>query len=192
MNVPFELRKDLDFVCCVRYSGDDENDVESIEKKRNVVQCHLTERQRCSQEILEFGDYVHGHDPDVNFPIKSYLTSKSFSKVRPIWAEFESSNDFSMYFEEKLKNVNDVMVVWDESLNLQKNAEARTIVTQYIERLDIEAFCEKRRWKFHKTTDIRGCEASVVILYDLYTLDYERVTRAKHQLFIITMEGRHT
>ena len=60
---------------------------------------------------------------------------------------------------------------------------------------DIEDFCIEQQWRCTETKNVKGSEASVTILYDLYggyysASTYECLTRARTQLFIITICGQ--
>ena len=51
-------------------------------------------------------------------------------------------------------------------------------------------FCTKQNWRCTFRGNVYGSEASVTILYDFDDFAYERFTRAKTQLVIVTIDGK--
>ena len=50
----------------------------------------------------------------------------------------------------------------------------------------IKEFCAEMDWEYSWKWEIIGSEASVIVILDLDQIHYEVLTRAKHQLIIIT------
>ena len=137
----------------------------------------MAQRQRSSQEILEFADYMNIHHTDSMTPIRAYQSEKSFSTCIPTLVEFEDPKLVFEYFEDKFSHDEDVLVLHEFPTNF----------------LEIEKSCEKKGWKSVYYQDVRGFEASIIIIYDLRDkFGYEWFTRAKHQLYIVTITGRLT
>ena len=140
------------------------------------ISCNLYQSQRSSQQILDLAEYLTIHNDSTNDShiIRRWNSPKSFSSDFPLWIELANPKSFFDYFKDKFKG-EDVMLMWDLRINQSKN--------------DIEDFCKYKEWRSTLNLNVRGSEASVTILYDLYALMYESLTRAKTKLIIVTVEG---
>ena len=146
---------------------------ETVKVTETTVECHLDQRQRSSQEILDLADYLWMHSNA--FPQRKYPLKNSFSSDVPLWVELENSDLFFDYFRDKMSK--DVMLIWDDK-NPPSNLD------------ELKKFCRRRkRVSSVGSKSVRGSEALVTILYDIDKLDYEHWTRAKHQLIIVTILG---
>ena len=165
----------VDYVYSLDYS--DAYSVPKAQKTVKVtetrVECHLDQRQRSSQEILDLADYLWMHSNA--FPQRRYPSRMSFSSDIPLWIELANSDLFFDYFRDKMSN--DVMLIWDD-----QNPPSNLV--------EIEKFCRKRkRVSSIGSKNVRGSEAQITILYDFDKLEYEYWTRAKNQLIIVTILG---
>ena len=166
----------IDFIHCIRYNqlGQQFSEVaEDVFVDDKMVFCQLFKCQRSSQEILDLADYMQRHSPE-SFPINPTQANGSFSSSTPIWIEFESTQEFVSHASSFYSDKKDVLIIGEERNEM------------------IEDLCkdlnqtENATWRFCHTTEIRGCEASVVIIHDLNEFRYEAFTRAKHELIIVT------
>ena len=171
----FAFQPNTDYIYCIRYSQ------VGIESKFNsvdvfvdetMVHCDLTLCQRSSQEILELANYLQIHSPDT-FPISIAQTRQAFSGLRPIWIEIDEPEDMGNVFE--IQALRDVDVVKDVML-IRDGSD-----------LKIENFCQMIGWKCCHVSEVTGCEASVVVIYNLDQFRYETFTRAKNVLVIVTL-----
>ena len=53
-------------------------------------------------------------------------------------------------------------------------------------------YCSQRNWKYCHRHQVRGSEASTVIIFDFDQFSYESFTRAKHQLIVATIQDKKT
>ena len=93
--------------------------------------------------------------------------------IDPQWIEVESVDSFVNYVNEYLIKTEDTMLVYGSS----SHEQLRTLATHH-------------NWGYHSRGEIRGSEASFVILFDIDQFDYEVFTRAKHRLLIVTMKRK--
>ena len=178
--VNLEEDQNVDYIFCLSY--EDSQAVQTnflpLELTDTTVSCNLGQRQRSSQQILDLADYVMMHSS--YDPIRRWNSPTSFSSEIPLWIELDetapSKSEF-YYFTENQVECKDVMVIWD-SRNKPDDLTG------------IEEFCKEQNWRCTERSNIRGSEASVTILYDLYYFDYEYLTRAKTQLVIVTIAGK--
>ena len=166
----------MDYIYCIAY-GDQaaQPHLQALEVTDTTVSCILAERQRSSQQILDLADYLKMH---YKHPVRRYDSQNSFSSEIPIWIELTNSKSSFNYFKDKFLN-KDVMLIWDSS-NKKKPSNLSVI----------EELCRERRWRCTTNRNVRGSEASVTILYDFDSFDYEFLTRAKVQLVIVTINGK--
>ena len=167
----------MDYIYCLNYA--DKNAVQRnsqpLEVTYTTVSCNLEQRQRSSQQILDLADYLHMHSDTLDKPIRRWNYGKSFSSDIPLWVELTDHNSFFDQFKDRFES-DDVMLIY--SLEPSGNKE-------------IKDFCREQKWRCTEKLNVRGSESSVIILYDLYHLYYEWTTRAKTQLIIVTIDGKH-
>ena len=167
--------RNMDYIYCLRYTDDKavQNNSKALEVNETTVECNLSQRQRSSQEILDFADYLLMHS---NFAPVRKCDLKSFSSAEiPVWIELDNPESFFAYFDNNFPYCDDVMLIWDgpKPSNLS----------------DIEEFCRYKNWRCTEVGNIIGSEATCVILYDLYWFHYEYLTRAKTKLIIVTISN---
>ena len=167
----------MDYIYCLNYA--DENAVQRnsqpLEVTYTTVSCNLEQRQRSSQQILDFADYLHMHSDTLDKPIRKWNYGKSFSSDIPLWVELTNPKSFFDYFKDKFDS-NDVMVIYSYSYSYKYK--------------EIEEFCREQNWRCTEKFNVTGSEASVTILYDLDYSYYEWTTRAKTQLVFVTIDGK--
>ena len=174
--VSLEEVRGVDYIYCLSYHAYDavRGNFLPLEVTNTTVECNLDQRQRSSQQILDLADFIQMH---LSYqPIRKYKSSSSFSSDIPLWVELANPKSIFGYFEAMFES-NDVMVIWDD-YNKPSNFN------------DIKEFCGQKNWRFTERLDITGSEASVTILYDLSSFNYEYFTRAKTQLVILTIAGK--
>ena len=98
-------------------------------------------------------------------------TNNSFDGLIPTWIDADNDQAFVAYAESNLSGLEDVMVIHDHFIP------------------HIFNFCMKMKWKYCERKEVIGSESSVVIIYDHVHFRYESYTRAKHQLFIVTIKS---
>ena len=140
--------------------------------EKSIV-ANLSRPQRSSREILELCEFIRNHETGDNHLFDGLELSGTFSHGKPLWFEF--CNRISLYnfldqFEDKFDS-NDVMFVYD------RRSEETHWVSQH-----------KKEWRVTNKENIRGSEASMVILFHLDSFYFEYLTRAKHQLIFITIQ----
>ena len=171
--------RNMDYIYCLRYTDDKavQNNSKALEVNETTVECNLSQRQRSSQEILDFADYLLMHS---NFAPVRKCDLKSFSSAEiPVWIELDNPESFFEYFESNISGAcNDVMLSWDGGEAKPSNLS------------DIEEYCRYKKWRCTEVGNIIGSEASCVILYDLYWFQYEYLTRAKVKLIIVTIQKK--
>ena len=165
----------VDYIYCLRYYTSDavQNNFQPLEVTNTTVSCNLAQRQRSSQQILDFADYLQMHS--LKIPIRRYDSPNSFSSDVPLWIELASPNSFFDYLNDKFE-FDDVMLQWDED-NEPSNLN------------EIKEFCRLKNWRCTEAEYVRGSEASVTILYGFNYFIYEYLTRAKTKLVIVTFIG---
>ena len=165
----------VDYIYCLTYQ--DENAVQTnsqpLEVTETSISCNLEQRQRSSQQILDFADYLWMHKPYPD-PIRRWNSPSSFSsEILPLWVEHSHPKSFFDYVKDKFGS-DDVMLIYQYPSNLQ----------------EIKEFCREQNWRCTDCRNVKGSEASLTILYDLNFFWYEYLTRAKTQLVIVTIAGK--
>ena len=170
-----DANQKVDYIYCLAYHDGDavQTNSQSLDVTDNTISCNLEQRQRSSQQILDFTDYLQMH---FRSPIRRWNSGKSFSSDTPLWVELSNPKSFFDYFKDKFES-DDVMLFYNFPYPFNLN--------------DIEGFCKDLKWRCTERLNVTGSEASVVILYDLNTIYYEVLTRAKTQLVIVTIAGKH-
>ena len=176
--VNLEDHQNVDFIYCIQYQDFDavETNFQPLEVTDNTISCNLQQRQRSSQQILDLADYSSMHQT-LYSPIRRWNFGNSFSSDIPLWVQLTNPKSFFDYFKDKFES-DDVMLIRDNYKNKPSNLN------------DIEDFCKDQKWRYTSSGNVRGSEASVTILYDLYDFGYEQFTRAKTQLVIVTIDGK--
>ena len=182
-NSDYYVFQPIDCIYCMRYSqvGNKPNKAilnnEDIFVNETMVYCDLTLCQRSSQEILLLANYLQMHSPNT-FPFNLPQSSQSFSGIRPLWIEIEGPKD--------LLDALDVFKIPELKESLDKDV----MLIKEDPDDDIEDICKEKGWKYCHVSEITGCEASVVFIYDLDQFRYEAFTRAKNVLIIVTLSNR--
>ena len=147
--------------------------------KQSILFCQLRQNQRSSQPILDFAEYMITHAfPHSYLTLKMIPSNDSFSGLLPQWIEVKNVDCFLEFLESNtLKEKEDVMIISWDSLHLE---------------IMLENYCQKQSWKYCHRHQVRGSEASTVIIYDFEQFSYESFTRAKHQLIIVTVKDKKT
>ena len=173
----------VDYIYCLSYVFPNTVKInfKTLEVTDTTVECNLTHRQRSSQQILDLADYLQMHSDSIRSihpPTRRYESSKSFCSDTPIWIELTNHKSFFEYFRDRY-NCNDVMLIWSGLSPPPSNLN------------EIEEFCKVKRWRCAERVKVRGSEVSVTILYDFGGfVNFEYLTRAKHQLVIVTIAGK--
>ena len=158
----------IDYIYCIAYH-DQTPAYRVFHLGNDTFECNLFNRQRSSQEILNLADFCQMHiGYGVWSPYKQYSSEGSFSSDTPLWIELD--NVFNIFQNIVKFTTDDVMVIYDQE--------------EY--EYDINQFCSLKNWRCSHKFDVKGSEASVVILLDLQSFGYEWFTRAKNQLVIVT------
>ena len=173
--VKLEDYQNVDYIYCIDYEDDDAvpSNFQPLEVTDNTVSCHLSQRQRSSQQILDLADYLEMHTSD-GF-MRKYDFQESFSSDIPLWIELVNPNSFFEYFKDKF-DCDDVMLIHYNYHHPNLN--------------EIEEFCRQKKWRCTSKENVKGSEASVSILYDFTDFAYEFLTRAKTQLVIVTIDRK--
>ena len=162
----------IDYIYCIAYH-DQSHAYRVFHLANDTFECNLLKRQRSSQEILNLADFCQMHmGYGAWSPYRQYSYEVSFSSDKPLWIELDTPSWFPHIFqniEGKFATDDDVMVISDQA--------------DY----DIKEFCRLKKWRCTHKFDVKGSEASVVILFDLQSFGYEWFTRAKNQLVIVTI-----
>ena len=89
----------------------------------------------------------------------------------PKWAEITSHKSFVEYAEKNFQQYKykDVMLIHSG-----------------VKVPELKFFCKAWNWKYYSRNEVRGSEASFVIVYDFDDFEYEICTRAKHDLLFVT------
>ena len=119
---------------------------------------------------------MHSPHEDGSYMQKSFVHSKGFfDGPLPLWIEVPIVEVFINYthLDEKLKDAKDVLVLFDIDY------EPTSIHT-------LRKYCKKRDWRFYPENEVMGSEAEMVIIYDTNSLNFESLSRAIHQLIIVT------
>ena len=174
------LNDNTDYIFSVRYADIDPKTASKgcIKVKDDSVECNLDQRQRSSQEILYLLDYCKMHVGET--PMKHFVFKPSFTSGNvPLWIQMESICcdcfiGFTKFFDENFPDFKDVILVAP-----YKSLHHETILE----------YCREKKWEyfFYSDNDLKGAEASVVILLGIEDFNFEWFSRAKHQLIIITV-----
>ena len=175
--VNLKVNQSVDYIYCLQYHDDDavQTNSKPLEVTDTTISCNLEQRQRSSQQILDLADYLNIHSN--NHVIRNWKYGKSFSSDIPLWVELSDPMSFFDYFKDKFAS-DDVMLIWDQYC-VPSNLN------------DVEEFCREQKWRCTKAGNVKGSEASIIILYDSDYFWYEQLTRAKNQLVIVTIVGKH-
>ena len=154
----------------------------SLTQDQRIQQCSLLHSQRSSQQIMDLAYFLQVHEDGwARFCIRPYSDNKSYQGPMPIWLDLINSQALLDYAKSNWNELTDTMVIFiGEVFGFDK----------------FENFCNQRLWKIYKNgTSVFGAEASTVIMicaqHDWNPFSYfERYTRAKHQLIIITFPDR--
>ena len=154
----------------------------SLFTQDQFIQCSLPNTQRSSQQIMDLAYFLQVHEEGwARFCIRPYSNDKSYQGPTPIWLDLTDSQALHDYAKSNWVQLQDAMVIFiGEVFGLD----------------DFKNFCYQRFWKvYNNGTSVFGAEAPTVILIcaqlDWNGFSYfERYTRAKHQLIIITFPGR--
>ena len=168
----------IDYIYSIAYH-DQSHAYRVFHLRNDTFECNLLKRQRSSQEILNLADFsqMHmgygawSHYKQKRFYMQ-YSSEGSFSSDKPLWIELDTPSWFPHIFQNLLETkfpTDDVMVISDQS------------------GYDIKEFCRLKKWRWSHKFDVKGSEASVVVLFDLQSFGYEWFTRAKNQLVIVTI-----
>ena len=162
-----------DCIYCIRYSQVGIKPKATLNNEdvfvtETMVHCDLRLCQRSSWEILKLANYLQMHSPNT-FPFDLPQNSQSFSGTTPLWVEVNDPKDLLKLIPELKESLDkDVMLITEDPGD------------------DIEDICKEKGWKYCHVSEITGCEASVVFIYDLDQFRYEAFTRAKNMLVIVT------
>ena len=177
----------IDVVTCYHYIDFSRflsihNPRKSISSQDQLIQCRLTHTQRSSQQILDLAYFIQVHELGwARFCIRPYSDDKSYQGPTPIWLDLIDSQALHDYAKSNWVQLQDAMVIF---------------VGEVFGFDDFKNFCYQRLWKVYTNgTSVFGAEASTVIIISA-EVDYnpfsyfERYTRAKHQLILITFPER--
>ena len=176
---------DIDYIHCVRYEdlgfktfGFSVSCGNAVGLSRERIDVQLSQNQRSSQPILDFADYMITHAfPYSYLALKYFPSTDSFFGPKPQWLNVKNLKEFLDFADTKLKDFKDVLVIsWDQ---LRWNAE-------------LAEFCDMRDWKYCTREQVKGSEATMVIIHDFEEFSYESFTRARNQLIIVTLENKST
>ena len=164
----------VDYIYSLAYHDDAvQTNSTPIKVTNATISCNLEQRQRSSQQILDFADYLQMHQSDFS-PIRRWNSGKSFSSDIPLWVELSNPRAFFDYFKDKFESDDVMLIHFYKSDNLN----------------EIEEFCAEQKWRCTEWRNVSGSEAFVTILYDFSYFNYESLTRAKTQLIIVTIDGK--
>ena len=189
MKVIHEKRNSIpiDVVICYHYADFSRflsihNPRKSMYNQDQLIQCSLPHTQRSSQQIMDLAHFLQVHETGWSrFSIRPYSNQKSYQGPTPIWLDLIDSQALHNYAKSNWVQLQDAMVIFiGEVFGLD----------------DFKNFCYQRLWKVcNNGTSVFGAEASTVIMicaqHDWHPFScFERYTRAKHQLIIVTFPGR--
>ena len=166
-----------DCIYCIRYSQVGIKPKATLNNEdvfvtETMVHCDLRLCQRSSWEILKLANYLQMHSPNT-FPFDLPQNSQSFSGTTPLWVEVNDPKDLLELIPELKESLDkDVMLIREHTDD------------------DIEEICQTMGWKCCHVSEVTGCEASVVFIYDPDQFRYEAFTRAKNMLVIVTLPNR--
>ena len=119
---------------------------------------------------------IHSPHEDGFYKQKSFVHAKgSFDGPTPLWIEVPIVEVFTEFAnsDEQLKDATDVLVLFDIDY------EATSIHT-------LRRHCLNKNWRFYAENEVMGSEAQIVIIYDTKKIHFESLSRAVHQLIIVT------
>ena len=172
----FEIENelDVDYVHCMSYErlgNKREIRGQDVMVSQEEVFCQLLQCQRSSQPILELANFISRHNKTVCITTPNIQSKESFAGPLPKWIEAQCTNDFIAYATSTMSTIKDVMLIYKEEPDSE-----------------IKELCSKMDWKCVCADEINGSESSVVIIWDYEEIFYELLTRAKHQLVIVTTQ----
>ena len=172
-----EEYQNVDYIYCLTYIDDNavQDNCQALEVTETTVECNLEIRQRSSQEILDLADYLQMHSTSY-FQIRKNSSKSFLTKILPLWIELADPNSIFGYLQDKSSDWNDVMLMWNPGRKPSNLVE-------------LENYCNDKKWRCTESGSVIGSEASVTILYDFDGFYYEYLTRAKTQIIIVTIEG---
>ena len=139
-----------------------------------MIYVQLVQGQRSSKPIMEFNNYMHHHSSPT-FTLRHLSSEGCFDGALVKWVEMDSPEAFSDYARKELQgHFNDAMIIYDSENG--KHFLIQELATEF-------------NWGYYSNTDVRGSEASFVVIYDFNSFDYEAFTRAKHHLLIATINN---
>ena len=151
---------------------------EGIQKFDKTIFCHLRISHRCTEELISLMYYLMIHSP----PKEKLFKEKSFFHMpnglpghKPIWLEVPSVNTFIQYTNsnQMLKEASNVMVIYDAD-------NVKDVIQT------LRGHCLARNWTVCPSKSIMGSEASIVIIYDMKSINFEAISRAVIQLIFVT------
>ena len=150
----------------------------SIDIHDNLIYCQLAKPYRCTKQLIDFMYYwlIHSPHGDEFYKQKSFVHAKgSFDGPTPLWIEVPIVEVFTEFAnsDELLKDAKDVLVLFDIDY------EATSIHT-------LRRHCLNKNWRFYAENEVMGSEAQIVIIYDTKKIHFESLSRAVHQLIIVT------
>ena len=153
-------------------------DNEGVHEDEHTIFCQLTKSHRCSSELIDFMYYwlIHSPKQDRLFEEKSFIHSPgTFSGPKPLWLEVPIVEVFIEHAtnDDCLKNAKDVLVLYDFDYDL-------------LSIHPLGKHCKSNDWRFCPVNEVMGSEAEIVIIYDLKKVHFEALSRAVHQLIIVT------
>ena len=166
----------------VDISSSPEELIECVSIDKNKVSCRMLQCQRSSQQILDLANFIIRHGDKHHSTTPNIKSRNSFNGEIPTWLEIANEKEFVQYAKLVLSSLKDVLFIYESREDCPK------IIRQH---------CSTMNWICTQSDKIRGSEASVVIYYvpqdvprysifDVPEFCYECLTRAKHQLIIVT------
>ena len=163
----------IEYIYCMRYNYLGRKIDDDVKTDDDKISCQLMQCQRSSQQILNLGNFIVRHEVPFSeggkLPIPIIHSKESFYGHLPKWIEVRSTNDFISYATSNMTALTDVMLIYD-----------------YYPSEEIKDLCSKMNWKCVSDRDINGSESSVIIILNQDRIHYEALTRAKHELIIVT------
>ena len=181
----FKPKPGQDFVLSIRHAFHDGKfqrssnpQSKSIDVQENLIYCQLSKPYRCTKQVIDFMYYwlIHSPQEDEFYKQKSFVHSKGyFDGPTPLWIEVPIVEVFIEYVnsDQQLKDAKDVLVLFDIDY------EATSIHT-------LRRHCLNKNWRFYSENEAMGSEAQIVIIYDTKKIQFESLSRAVHQLIIVT------
>ena len=168
-----------EYVICMGYDylGTTTRDKHLVNE--SYMLCQLLEHQRSSQQILQLANFILRHKKPSSgggsVPNPMIPTKESFSGPLPKWIEVEKTSDFLQYATSNMAELKNVMLIYNAKYPVPDP--------------EVKEFCDKMKWEHGWKWEIMGSEASVIVILDLDQIQYEVLTRAKHELIIVTTKN---